>query len=101
MSILLLEGAHIIGPDAANERQSLLIAKTESCSIRSSEPVLERQGQTEQLYGLLLDQPNVAVIEVEVVIDAPQLGRGDVIVENEREEQNIPGYTLDLLVLPK
>jgi hypothetical protein len=86
----------ILGPDAADERESFLVAEAQSGAVLTGVPGIQVLGEADQLLRLALDESDVGVVEVEVVVDVPDLPYRDieVVVKKDGKEQYVPCWPL-------
>ncbi len=86
----------VLGPDEADGGEGLLIAEPQGVCVGACVPVLQAARAAEQLLCLAGEHLEVAVVDVEVVVQIPHLLPRDrpVVVQKEGEEQDSLGWVV-------
>jgi hypothetical protein len=84
----------VLGPNLADDGKGLLVAQPKGLCIGACVPVLQAVRVAKQLLCLAAEHLEVTAVEVEVVVDVPQLlpRDGFVVVQKESEEHQILGW---------
>ena len=70
----------VLGPDVAHKREGFLVAEAQGGAVWTCVPGVQVMREVDQLLGVALDESDVGVVEIEVVVDVPNLPQRYIVI---------------------